>query len=88
MIDEEIIFLYLSTDKKAENWKKVSKSKSENTLHFRIADGQRQAVQKLFKISSIPYFVLLDKEHKIAAPKAKWPRESKLKTDILNLLIP
>ena len=78
VIDKNVAFLFLSTDTDQNSWLKGLKIINIKGTHFRIKATDKHLFQELLKITGIPYYVILDKEGKIANPDAPWPREKRL----------
>ena len=76
--DNNIAFLFLSTDTEDKKWRRGMQVINIKGAHFRIKASDKHLFQQLFKIRGIPYYVILDKEGKISNPRAPWPREQRL----------
>jgi len=85
--DENVAFLYLSTDVEKEKWLRGLKRINIKGSHYRIDPESKNLFKTLFKIPGIPYYAIIDKKGNIAIPKARWPREERLLEDITKILI-
>ncbi len=84
--NKKVAYLFLSTDVDDANWRTGLKVINIDGYHFRLNPGQKYLIQNLFAIKGIPYYIILDKEGKIADPRAPWPREERLIALLTNLL--
>ncbi len=80
--DENVAFLFLSTDTDGAAWHTGMKKIDIKGHHFMLKTEDKYLMQNLFKIKGIPYYVILDEEGKILDPSAPWPREARV-VDIL-----
>jgi len=83
---QEVVFLYISTDKKDADWQQGLADIKVVGEHYRIEKKSKTAVRNYFKIPGVPYYILLDKQGLIADPQAKWCHDARIVEDIKNLL--
>ena len=79
--EQDVEFLYLSTDVDFKKWKSGLKRIKIKGHHYMLDPDTKVHFKNQFKIKGIPYYIILDKNSNIFDPKAKWPRQD-------NLLIP
>jgi len=84
--NKKIAYLFLSTDVTEKDWRTGLKVINIEGAHFRLKETEKHIIQNLFAIRGIPYYVILNKEGKIADPRAPWPREERLIEFLTNLL--
>lgn len=86
--EKDVIFLYLSIDSQDEKWKKSIEQLGigEDGLHYR--KDQKEAVEllKFFYIYSIPHYMIISKDGKIANRDALPPRDPKLERQLQKLI--
>lgn len=78
--NDKIKFLYLSIDEDISAWKKVNEDEKLNNypLSFLLLNSQRADLMKLFKITGIPRFIIIDKAGKIVNSNAPRPSDPEL----------
>lgn len=83
-----INFVYISTDDNPNNWQKAIKQLGlGEKLHFRLLDSETFRVANKFKITSIPRYVLIDKDGKVInsdAPRPSDPKIHKIFNELLK----
>lgn len=84
--DKDVIFLFISTDTKHEDWQKALDKNNICGEQYRIDIKSKPPVQKHFKIRGVPYFILINKNGTIANPKASWPRYPSAANEIRAIL--
>ena len=83
-IEKDIEFLYLSTDINSKKWKSALKKININGHHYRLEPKTKKYFKNQFKITGIPYYIILDKKSNVFDPKAKWPRQNNLLINDIN----
>lgn len=82
-----IVFHYLSTDENILNWLKASeKDNIDENNSFLILDFEKSTINKAYKISSIPRYILVNKKGKVVDLDALKPSNPEL-IKILDRLI-
>jgi len=83
---KKIIFLFISIDATAENWKKgVADNLLEGVQLHSPGNWQSEAV-KYFKIGSIPRYMILNKKNEFVNFNAKRPSEPELLQELKDLI--
>lgn len=72
---KEVVFLYISIDDNEMMWKKMVKGRKIEGEHAISKGGWNSPAAKYFKISSIPRYMLIDRDGKIANPSAPRPSD-------------
>lgn len=84
---KQVVFLYISIDEVAENWKKAMNDiKLENGINIHSIGGWESAAAKFFKLQSIPRYMLMNKKGEMVDNQAKRPSDPAILNDILKLL--
>jgi thiol-disulfide isomerase/thioredoxin len=84
---KQVVFLYISIDEVAENWKKAMiDMKLENGTNIHSVGGWDSPAAKFFKLQSIPRYMLMNKKGEIVDGNAKRPSDPAIMNDILKLL--
>ncbi len=84
---KQVVFLYISIDEVAENWKKAMMDmKLENGTNIHSVGGWESSAAKFFKLQSIPRYMLMNKKGEIIDNNAKRPSDPAVFMDILKLL--
>ncbi len=84
--NQDVAFLFLSTDENENDWQQGMNRINMTGSHYRLKKESKPAIQKLFKIPGIPFYVILDKKGNIANKRAAWPREEQAKKQLLKIL--
>lgn len=85
--DKDVVFLAVSIDKSEESWRKIINDKKLKGVHL-LADNEFESqIVKLYNITGVPHYMLIDKNGKISDNNAKRPSMG-VKEDILKLLNP
>lgn len=83
----KVVFLYLSTDENFENWKKAhTKENLPNGNSFYLANTKASEFTQKANLTSVPRYMLFDKEGNLVNADASGPKEVKCKTEIVQLL--
>ena len=85
--DQDVVFVYLSTDKNAAQWESMIAQLEIPGEHYRASVKVRQEIIDQFNLQYIPRYVLINKDGKVADANAKRPSDPMLKTDINRLLL-
>lgn len=84
---KQIVFLYISIDEVADNWKKAMiDMKLDNGTNVHSVGGWDSNAAKFFRLQSIPRYMLMNKKGEISDPNAKRPSDPEIMNDILKLL--
>ena len=84
---KQVIFLYISIDEVADNWKKAMMDiKLDNGTNIHSIGGWESPAAKFFKLQSIPRYMLMNKKGEIIDNNAKRPSDPAILTEILKLL--
>jgi len=86
LAEEDVVFLYVSTDKDAEAWEKMIRIMQLHGLHYRLGKNTRKAVFETFGIKYIPHYVLFDKEGTMIKNNMSRPSDPKTEKMIRGLL--
>lgn len=86
--NEEVEFLYVSVDidRDVEKWKKMVEEKGLKGMHIRDPSMEENSISKVYKISGIPRYILVDQQGKLVNANADRPSTSTIKGEIQNLL--
>jgi len=80
---KEITFLYLGNQSSEDIWRSSIANNQLSGEHILLTDTQFAHLSKLFKITGIPHYVLIDRDGKVVSKKADRPSSSRI-LDILN----
>jgi peroxiredoxin len=83
---KDIVFLYVSIDKDASQWKSMVEKKDIEGVHLISKGGEEEGIIQKYNVPAIPKFVLIDKAGNIVDGDAKWPSDPELVDDIEKLL--
>lgn len=83
---KKVEFLYISIDESEDAWKKAIEKFDIHGFHTISPGNWNSEACKFFKISSIPRYMLIDKEGNIADDNAKRPGDDRIYYDIIELL--
>lgn len=84
---EELVFVYLSTDDDNSKWLKSSnKFLAGSNKSYRFKDSKSLGLVKIFKIESIPHYMLIDKKGVLRYSGAPRPSDPSLKKILDSLL--
>ena len=88
LVEQDIVYLYLSSDRKAAPWRKSMKEHELNTgLHYRITNANTSQGLEDLEIFFIPRYMIFDKEGKLVDDDAPRPGEiAELKSIFNNYL--
>lgn len=81
--DKNIVFISLSTDKDEDAWKKMVKSQKMEGIQLNI--HKNRDFMKSLNITSIPRFIIIDKEGNLVNAVAPKPSSGKVDTILDNL---
>lgn len=84
--DEDVTFLYVSTDRDAAAWESMIKILQLHGLHYRLGKNTRKPVFEEFGIRYIPHYVLFDKKGNIVQNNMTRPGDPKTEEMIRELL--
>ena len=82
---ENVVFLYVSTDKNAKKWQDFVKKESLGGEQL-IAKGEKQRISQAYNIKGIPKYILIDEKGNIANSHAKRPSDPIAEKHIRTLL--
>jgi alkyl hydroperoxide reductase subunit AhpC len=85
----QVKYIYISIDKEADEmkWKKASKDDKITMDQYILMNGLKADLAQYLKVTSIPRYIILNKEHKlksIDAPRPNFTQLDKLKGAIIN----
>ena len=83
---EDVVFLYVSTDKDAEAWKRMIRIMQLHGTHYRLGKNTRKPVFETFGIKYIPHYVIFDKEGNMVKNNMTRPSDPETEKMILELL--
>ncbi|WP_247236572.1 TlpA disulfide reductase family protein [Telluribacter sp. SYSU D00476] len=78
--NEEVVFLFVSTDKDTEKWKTFLKSdKAPGGFHVNQNSQEEEGgIYSLYRMSGIPHYILIDQQGKIKANHAPRPSDMEI----------
>ncbi|MBP6386624.1 MAG: TlpA family protein disulfide reductase [Pseudarcicella sp.] len=84
---KEIQFLNISIDDNIDNWQEaVKKLNLDYAINLLSTGGWASNVTKLFRIASIPRYIIIDKNGNVVEENAKRPSDPRVYDDIMNYL--
>jgi thiol-disulfide isomerase/thioredoxin len=83
---DKIVFLYISIDDNEATWKKAIEQNNLQGVNAISRGGWSSEVCKFFNITSIPRYMILNKNGKVVEQDAKRPADESLKDDLLKLM--
>jgi thiol-disulfide isomerase/thioredoxin len=85
--DDKVAFVYLCIDSEKDKWKALISEMGIEGRHYFASPDQSRFVYKLFEMTGVPQYVLIDKKGNIIDKGFQLrPSENQVKTKILNLL--
>jgi thiol-disulfide isomerase/thioredoxin len=84
--DEDVTFLYVSTDKNAEAWVDMIKIMQLHGIHYRLGNNIRDTVFTTYDVQYIPHYVLFDKEGNMVKNRMYRPGVAETEEMIMELL--
>ena len=86
-VKKGINFIYISTDKRIEAWKKASRQigLSQNQS-FYLVNGDESKLSKKYKIATIPRYMLIDEKGQFINQNAPRPSDPKIRQIFDELL--
>jgi thiol-disulfide isomerase/thioredoxin len=85
-IDEDVTFLYVSTDKDSVAWKEMIKIMQIEGIHYRLGENTREDVFERFGIEFIPHYVLFDQDGNMVKNNMTRPSETETEIQIRELI--
>ena len=82
---DKIDFIYLSFDKSNFSWLRKMRALNIQKNSYLLDNNFNSNFATYFGISSIPRYILIDKEGKLLLPNAPRPSEKKLNDELLKL---
>jgi thiol-disulfide isomerase/thioredoxin len=82
----QVVFLYISIDRDKDAWKRMVKKKDIHGIHLNSSNGQEDDIIDKFNASTVPKYILIDKNGNIADADAKRPSDPEAIQDIEALL--
>jgi len=77
--NEDIVFIYISTDRRQSDWKKsIEKNDLNQGVHFRITNANNSKGLEELNIPFIPRYMIYDQQGKLANNDAPRPSEGEL----------
>lgn len=85
MKNKEIIFLYLSTDRKDAPWKKaIEKHELKSGKHFRIINADNSTSMNELQVQFIPRYMIYDDKGQLVNEDAPRPSNKELLIEEFN----
>lgn len=84
--DKDVAFVYISTDRDANAWKKAISSLNITGEHYRVNRNVHTQMNEKFNVQYIPRYVLIDKKGNVVDANAKRPSNAQIADDIKKLL--
>ena len=84
--DEDVVFLYVSTDKDSLAWERMIRILQLHGLHYRLGANTRKPVFEEYGIRYIPHYVLLDKDGNMVKNNMSRPGDVETEKMIRELL--
>jgi len=84
--DEDVTFLYFSTDRDSLAWKEMIKIMQLEGIHYRLGNIIRNEVFERFGIEYIPHYVLFDQEGNMVKNNMTRPSEADTEIQIRELI--
>lgn len=84
--NEDVTFLYVSTDKNAEAWVDMIKIMQLHGIHYRLGENVREKVFETYDVQYIPHYVLFDKEGNMVKNRMHRPGVAETEEMIRELL--
>ena len=81
---EDVVFVYLGTNCKKENWELTIKEKNIKGEHFLLTDKQTKELNDIFDIRGIPHYVLLGKNGKVISKFSPRPSSGEELTSLID----
>lgn len=82
-----LVVVYLSIDKEPQKWQQALKRLPKDGRHFRFADTETAAFLREFEVTSIPRYVLIDRNGAVRYPDALRPSDPRFKAVLEKLLL-
>ena len=86
LTEEEVVFLYVSTDKDAEAWDRMIRVMQLHGIHYRLGENVRKPVFDEYGIRYIPHYVIFDKEGNMVKNNMTRPSDPETEKMIRELL--
>ena len=85
---EEIVFLYVCLDKEADKWERYVELNGLTGVHVAATTGNayHSQVARLYKVSNLPTYYLIDQAGNVAQNPAASPGSSEIQAQIDRLL--
>jgi thiol-disulfide isomerase/thioredoxin len=84
---EDVVFMYVAVNEKGEEkWKAAIKKLNVDGVNLISGGPEEGAFRKAYDTGYVPHYFLIDKDGKMADPKAKEPGKPGLAEDIRALL--
>jgi thiol-disulfide isomerase/thioredoxin len=84
--EKDVAFIFLCLDSPKKQWKNVIKSENIEGDHYFLDINQSQLIRKMYEISGVPFYILLNKNGKLVLKgNAFRPSNPQTKTEILKL---
>ena len=84
--DEDVVFLYTSTDKDPAAWERMIRIMQLHGLHYRLGKNTRKPVFEEYGIRYIPHYVIFDKEGNMVKNNMTRPGDPETEKMIRGLL--
>ena len=83
---KKLNFIYISIDNDREKWKESINKLDLTGHHFISPSNESNSAGEYFEISSIPRYILINKDGEVIDNNAKRPSDESLFNDLLNLV--
>lgn len=83
---DDVVILYVSTDKDSSAWENMIRIMQLQGLHYRLGKNMRKPVFERFGIEFIPHYVLFDREGEMVKNNMTCPNEPETENMIKELL--
>lgn len=84
---EKISFVFISTDEDVDAWKDAQKFHKSNTApQYRLIKEDKSTIRDYFRISGIPYYILIDISENRFLADAPWPSNNRCEKTIRKWL--
>jgi len=84
--DKDVAFVFISTDRKADEWERMIKILQITGEHYRSFKAGQKAYNNIVDVRYIPRYMIIDKEGNVSDTNAKRPSNRDVYADIEELL--
>ena len=83
---QDVAFVYLSTDKKLEDWENIIKLMQLEGEHYRASKSIHKYLASEYNLQYIPHYIIFDKEGKLVKNNAPRPSSEEIEGELKALL--